>query len=175
MPDIARYPHDVLPMPLQEGYGFTPVSPLMRTEMQSGRAKQRRRYKTPTEVPVAWVFKTDAQAQLFESWYADAIADGALWFEMTLQTPQGVLPYKCRFIEIYDGPLLVGGRYWRFTATLELWERPVLKGGWGLYYPDAVRYMDIIDLALNQKWPESPYQTHMAALDLSVNKEWTEA
>lgn len=32
MTDI-NYPHDSLPMPLQEGYGFQPVSPLKRTQL----------------------------------------------------------------------------------------------------------------------------------------------
>lgn len=35
MTDIY-YPHDSLPMPLQEGYGFQPVSPLKRTQLTTG-------------------------------------------------------------------------------------------------------------------------------------------
>lgn len=35
MTDI-NYPHDSLPMPLQEGYGFQPVSPLKRTQLITG-------------------------------------------------------------------------------------------------------------------------------------------
>jgi hypothetical protein len=37
MTDIY-YPHDSLPMPLQDGYGFQPVSPLKRTQLTTGRA-----------------------------------------------------------------------------------------------------------------------------------------
>lgn len=44
MTDIY-YPHDSLPMPLQEGYGFQPVSPLKRTQFTTGRARQRRAYR----------------------------------------------------------------------------------------------------------------------------------
>ncbi len=40
MTDIY-YPHDSLPMPLQEGYGFQPVSPLKRTQLTTGRARQK--------------------------------------------------------------------------------------------------------------------------------------
>lgn len=43
MADIF-YPEEYLPMPLMDGYGFKPISPLLRTEMTSGRAQQRRRY-----------------------------------------------------------------------------------------------------------------------------------
>ncbi|MBX8998394.1 hypothetical protein HCH17_06730 [Klebsiella aerogenes] len=52
MSDIY-FPHDYLPMPLQEGYGFQPVSPLKRTQLTTGRARQRRAYtSTPTEATV---------------------------------------------------------------------------------------------------------------------------
>lgn len=155
-PELPKYPHDELPYPLQQGYGFSPVSPLLRTQMQSGRAKQRRRYRsTPTTNTITWLFQEDSQAQLFEAWYQDALLDGSSWFEMTLQTPQGQLPYTCRFVDIYDGPTLDGWNCWRFSATLELRERPVVQGGWGLYYPGALRYADIIDIALNREWPEA--------------------
>lgn len=36
MADIF-YPDEYLPMPLMDGYGFKPISPLLRTEMTSGR------------------------------------------------------------------------------------------------------------------------------------------
>ncbi|STS92127.1 membrane protein [Klebsiella variicola] len=41
MADIF-YPDEYLPMPLMDGYGFKPISPLLRTEMTSGRAQQRK-------------------------------------------------------------------------------------------------------------------------------------
>ncbi|WP_442904870.1 hypothetical protein, partial [Hafnia sp.] len=98
------YPHDYLPMPLQDGYAFQPVSPLMRTEMTTGRARQRRAFiSTPTQANVQWLFETDIQAQLFEAWYRETITDGADWFFMRLQTPLGVEFYKCRFTDIYQG------------------------------------------------------------------------
>lgn len=102
MADLPEYPHGLLPYPLREGYGLTPVSPLMRTSMQSGRAKQRRRYKsTPTEADVTWQFTQEGQAQLFEAWYSAVINDGASYFYMALKTPLGMHQYKCRFVDIY--------------------------------------------------------------------------
>ena len=57
MADIF-YPDEYLPMPLMDGYGFKPISPLLRTEMTSGRAQQRRRYtSTPTQASVKWILK----------------------------------------------------------------------------------------------------------------------
>lgn len=153
---MASYPHEYLPLPLQDGYGFKPVSPLLRTQLTSGRARQRRQYtSTPTSASVTWMFTTDAQSQLFEAWYRDAITDGADWFLMRLQTPRGVEDYKCRFTDdMYEGPTLVAPIYWQYTATLELWERPILPPGWG-EFPDLIANQSIIDFAMNREWPEA--------------------
>jgi len=149
------YPHDYLPMPLQDGYAFQPVSPLKRTEMTTGRARQRRAFiSTPTQANVQWLFETDIQAQLFEAWYRETITDGADWFFMRLQTPLGVEFYKCRFTDIYQGPTLVAPIYWQFSATLELWTRPVLSDGWA-EFPDYIINSSIIDIAINREWPEA--------------------
>ena len=94
MADII-YPDEYLPMPLMDGYGFKPISPILRTEMTSGRAQQRRRYtSTPTQASVKWIFKTDALAQVFEAFFRDALKDGQSWFYLKLQTPIGVSPIK---------------------------------------------------------------------------------
>jgi hypothetical protein len=155
MADLPEYPHDLLPYPLRDGYGLTPVSPLMRTTMESGRAKQRRRYKsTPTQVDVSWQFTQPGQAQLFEAWYAGVLQDGASYFYMKLKTPLGMQPYKCRFVDIYDGPKPVGN-FWRYQAVLELWERPIVDPAWAIYYPAAIRYNNVIDMALNSEWPQA--------------------
>lgn len=154
MADIF-YPHEYLPMPLQDGYAFQAISPLKRTELTTGRARQRRAYtSTPTQANVTWFMETDVQAQLFEAWYRETITDGAAWFLMKLQTPLGVDLYKCRFTDIYAGPTLVAPIYWQFTATLELWKRPVLGDGWA-EFPDYIINSSIIDVALNREWPEA--------------------
>ncbi|EFC5129665.1 TPA: hypothetical protein JLF01_002029 [Escherichia coli] len=148
------FPHQYLPMPQRSGHGFTPVSPLQRSTMTSGRTRQRRKYTSvPTEASVSWVFN-DAQAQLFEVWFRDVITDGAAWFNMRMRTPMSVGDYVCRFKDIYDGPVLFGLGFWKFTATLELWERPILPPGWG-NFPEFIVGQSIIDYALNKEWPEA--------------------
>ena len=122
--------------------------------MTSGRTRQRRKYTSvPTEASVSWVFN-DAQAQLFEVWFRDVITDGAAWFNMRMRTPMGVGDYVCRFKDIYDGPVLFGLGFWKITATLELWERPILPPGWG-NFPEFIVGQSIIDYALNKEWPEA--------------------
>lgn len=154
MADIY-YPHDYLPLPLQDGYGLQPVSPLRRTQLTSGRARQRRLYtSTPSEVSVKWLFTSDSQAQVFEAWFRDALGDGVKWFMMKLQTPVGVKFYKCRFTDIYQGGTLTGSLYWQFSATLELWERPLPPAGWG-NYPELLAGSSLIDIAINQEWPKA--------------------
>ncbi len=149
------YPHDYLPLPLQDGYGFKPVSPMQRTDLISGRARQRRKYtSTPTNASVKWIFKTDPQAQVFEAWFRDALDDGVSWFMMKLQTPVGVKFYRCRFTDIYEGPALVGGKYWQYSASVELWERPLPPVGWG-HYPGLLAGSSMIDIAINQEWPKA--------------------
>lgn len=53
------YPSAYLPGPLKESFGLTPVSPLKRTQMVTGRARQRRAYtSTPTQTDLARIFLT---------------------------------------------------------------------------------------------------------------------
>lgn len=171
---MIKFP-EALPCAIREGYGMNTVSPLLRTEMQSGRARQRRRFSsTPTMVTVQWTM-SDTQAQLFEAWYRDAISDGADWFEAPLKTPEspfGVRYYVARFTDIYDGPNLIAKSHWRYTAELELRERPVIKGGWGIYAPDYITYMSLFDRTINQTWPDSKYQTYMHVADTAINESW---
>ena len=150
-----NYPKEYLPIPLQDGYGLKPVSPMIRTDLSSGRARQRRLYTaTPTQAAVSWSL-SDSEGQLFEAWYRDTIHDGADWFNMPLRSPLGIIDsYVCRFIDIYEGPTIEGGNYWRYTATLELWERPILAPDWA-EFPDYIINSSIIDIALNREWPES--------------------
>ena len=50
-----------------------PVSPLIRTEMQTGRARQRRHFTaTPTMASVRWRLN-DSEAMLFEAWFRDVL------------------------------------------------------------------------------------------------------
>lgn len=143
-----------LPKPLRQGYGLNHVSPFARTEMATGRARQRRTFTSvPSMATVTWLLDT-LQAQTFEAWFRDAITDGADWFNCELKTPIGLRPYECRFADMYDGPTLVGLDHWRYGAELEIRERPILPPGWGLV-PDLVQGASIIDVAVNREWPEA--------------------
>ena len=116
------YPSE-LPLPSQDDYAFTPVSPLLRSSMTTGRARQRRAYlNTPTQLSLYWLF-TDSQAAAFEDWFDDTLISGSQWFVMNLRTPLGLTAQTCRFTDIFSGPQRVGANYWKYTATLELEKR----------------------------------------------------
>ncbi|MGO3868926.1 MAG: hypothetical protein ACTJH7_02515 [Alcaligenes sp.] len=144
-----------LPMPVRDGYGIKHTQPFQRTQMEDGRARQRRRFSSvPSTVNVSWIFKSDNEAALFEAWFRDAVNDGAEWFNSPLKTPIGEGQYVCRFVSMYTGPDPIGARAWRVNAVLETWERPLLPPGWG-QFPEFVLGSSIIDIALNREWPEA--------------------
>ncbi|MEH6784774.1 MAG: hypothetical protein V7688_12895 [Alcanivorax jadensis] len=148
-----------LPCGQRQGYGLQPNSTFARTPMVAGRARQRRTFtNVPTMADVSWIFSPE-ETVLFEAWYRDAINDGADWFNCELRSPldgrdnPGTSQYECRFTDIYTGPVPEGAFEWRISAQLEIIERPLIPVGWGLF-PELVLGMSLIDIAMNQEWPE---------------------
>lgn len=153
---MIEYPGQYLPLPQISGYALQTQSPLMRTGLKSGRARQRRMFtNVPTMATVTWRM-THIQAAYFEAWFSRTLLDGAQWFSTDLQTPGtagDVASYECRFAGMYSGPTLLQGFLWEITATLELRERPLIPLYWD-QFPDLWFGMNIIDMALNREWPE---------------------
>lgn len=117
-----------LPLPLADGYASSPVSPVLRTELDCGRAIMRRLYvSVPVMVPVTWLLD-DEQAATFEDFFYTTLYDGVKWFNIALRLPgkPDATKVVARFTDIYDGPSLTGGVLWEYSATLELWERYVV-------------------------------------------------
>ena len=148
---LAVWPEQ-LPLPEQSSYAIQHVSPLQRTEMVSGRARQRRVYTSvPSNVSVQW-FLTEQQAQLFEAFFRYAITDGADWFLLPLKTPMFTGHYECRFTGIYEGPVLIAFDKWTFSGTLEIRERQTLSSD-ELLDINGIIDSEIFDITMNQKWP----------------------
>lgn len=143
-----------LPAPLRSNYGFEHVSPFARTEMRTGRARQRRTFQFTPSMGNFELHLTNAEAQIFEAWFKYQITDGADWFNIDLKTPIGnMAPYECRFSEMYQGPTLSALSDWRFTFMLELRERAILPEEWLTFGTEFILGSDIIDIAINREWP----------------------
>lgn len=127
MPDII-WP-TTLPLPTVQGYSVQPEDAILRTEMEAGLARQRRRFtNVPTKVSVRWIMRRDQYA-IFEGWYRWQAKEGANWFTITLLGGLGLLDQEARFTRQFSARLLAGGTLWEITSELEIRERPVLDEG----------------------------------------------
>jgi hypothetical protein len=118
-----------LPLPTVQGYSVQPEDAILRTEMEAGLARQRRRFtNVPTKVSVRWIMRRDQYA-IFEGWYRWQAKEGANWFTITLLGGLGLLEQEARFTRQFSARLLAGGALWEITSELEIRERPVLDEG----------------------------------------------
>ena len=114
-----------LPLPTIEGYGLHPGEAILRTEMEAGPARQRRRYtQVPSRISARWSFRRD-QFALFESWYRWHAKEGGEWFEIDLLGGLGLVMHEARFTRPFDARPR-SGILWEVTSELEIRERPTL-------------------------------------------------
>ena len=117
-----------LPHPTVEGYSIRPDEAIIRTDMEAGPARQRRRYtQTPSKISVRWLMKQE-QFCLFEAWYKYYAKEGAEWFYITLLGGLGLLEQEARFTQQFESRLL-NGYLWEITSELEIRDRPTLTAG----------------------------------------------
>ena len=111
-----------LPKPSMSQYSLTPVNNVIRTEMESGPARTRRRYiSVPTDVSVTWTL-TRAELASFQTFYREAIYDGAGWFLMPVVMGDGEALRTARFKEPYRAETVANEHVWQVSATLEVME-----------------------------------------------------
>ena len=119
---------DRLPLPTIEGYGIQPGEAILRTEMEAGPARQRRRFtNVPSRITVRWVMSAE-QFLLFEAWYRWAAAEGGAWFEIDLLGGLGMVPQEARFTRQFEARPH-RGLLWEVTSGLEVRARPTLSDG----------------------------------------------
>lgn len=134
MTTSINWPADRLSLPSIDGYGIEPQEGVARTDMDSGPARQRRRWTTtPTNFPVTFKF-TRTELAVFEGWYYNVAQEGAAWFNITLLSGLGLITHEARFKGPYkSSPWNAGAtanaEWWRVTATLEIRDRPILDAG----------------------------------------------
>ena len=141
-----------LPLARQSDRKLQTVDPTLRSDLESGRARQRQRYDfVPDNAAVNWLFSPE-QCRLFKLWHRVTLGNGAEWFDMPLKTDLGVTTQRMRFVGMYDGPVIAGYQLWSISATLELEERAMLDDEW-VTLPSFVLRPDIFDIAINRLWP----------------------
>lgn len=149
---MNEYPVE-LPFPARDGFAIEAANQIVRTEMQSGRARQRVRFTSvPSFVSLRWIFTTP-QAQLFDAWASDVARAG--WFTLKLRSPIGLTEHQARFVESPQGPSLFGLDRWSYTARVELRDKPKVAPGWALYAPQYILLSSVFDQAMNREWPEA--------------------
>lgn len=114
-----------LPNVVMSNFGFKPTSAVIRTEMESGLARVRRRFiSAPTDFAVMWKF-TMKQMGVFEKFFDDTLFAGASWFTIKLVNGFGEQEYTARFKEgTYDAKIDTREGHWEVSATLEVVKRP---------------------------------------------------
>lgn len=115
-----------LPAPLIDGYGFDPESPLVKTDMDAGPARVRRRFTSrPTQYKAAWIF-TQQELATFEAWFDLNAMSGAAWFSTPAWNGKGQVTVTAR---IPSGTFAVTkrpGLMWGVSASLEIRDRPIM-------------------------------------------------
>lgn len=120
---------ETLPLPTVQGYNVEPGETIIRTEMDAGLARHRRRFTdVPSKVSVRWIMRRDQYA-IFEGWYRWHAREGASFFTITLLGGLGLLDQEARFTRQFSSRLLAGGTLWEVQSELEIRERPVLEEG----------------------------------------------
>ena len=108
-----------LPAPLLAGYTIAPEAGFIRTSMDVGAMRQRRRYTAqPTQLQASWVF-TAAQMASFKTFYEGDLDVGTGWFTMTIDAGAGNVTKDCRFTQPYQAGRL-SKVLWSVTSTIEV-------------------------------------------------------
>lgn len=157
---MASWP-GFLPYPLQNGYAITQDEPILRTQMDAGPGRTRRRFTTsPARIPVKWRL-TGAQLALFEAWHKLEALDGASWFSVSLINGLGVNQVDARFTAP-PKKALVGGSVWEVQSELEVRELPVMTQAYLeaalAYGPDEIIYgSPVLHTLIHTTLPQANY------------------
>lgn len=114
-----------LPLPTIQGYGVQPGDAVLRTDMEAGLARQRRRFtSSPSTINVQFLM-TRNQFAVFEAWYKFEAKEGAEFFDIDLLGGIGLTTHTARFTRQFDAKLR-NGIFWDISSELEIRERPTL-------------------------------------------------
>lgn len=111
-----------LPLPLIEGYSIQPLDQVIRTDMETGAPRARRRTKARLDrLSVRWRL-SDAQMQIFRSWFSDDVngaGGGSIYFSIPLRVGTGGIATNQARIVRWEASLL-SPSLWEVAAELEV-------------------------------------------------------
>ncbi len=113
------WPEQALGCPIRAGYGVQPETGLVRTPMESGLARARRRYpRAPGRVSASWIM-SGTQLRYYYAWVEQKAGYGAAWFTVNLDYGVGRQPVTARIVE---APKIsrISSRRWRVDMILEV-------------------------------------------------------
>lgn len=115
---MAIWP-STLPRPQVAGYQVAPVDPAVRTDMEVGAARVRRRTAARNDqVSAVWRL-TDAEMDVFRAWW-DSAGAGAWFTGLSLALGDGGLTaVEARFVGTWQASVLPGLN-WDVSARLEV-------------------------------------------------------
>lgn len=114
---MAVYP-STLPTPLVEGYALSPVDQTVRTDMEAGAARVRRRTFARNDLLDITIVMTGVEFSSFRAWFDTDAGGGAAWFDMDLDIGDGMTTLEVRFKGAWKA--VRQSVLWRVTAQLEV-------------------------------------------------------
>lgn len=107
---------------LIDSYSVSKESALLRTEMESGPPKQAKiKSKVMVTHNVQIYIATKADFQLFESWYATDISQGADWFNFVNPITGSTVSARFKNGGYNATPMSAKLEQWKVSAQIEMW------------------------------------------------------
>jgi hypothetical protein len=104
--------------PLAEGFHERAADTLVRTQMEAGPAKVRRRFTAGVRTMDLQLRLTGSQVETLDGFHDSTLAGGALAFDWV--HPRTDLAIRCRFAEPPSYAPYAAGRLWTATLKLEI-------------------------------------------------------
>ena len=120
---MATWP-STLPDPLKNYYSYKPGSSVIRSDMDSGLARQRRRFTSRIDLFKCALVLSSTQLQTLETFIDDDIDGGAAWFDIYLKDGQGKRLLEARLFQgQLDNVRLIGTEKWQIDFQIEVRNR----------------------------------------------------
>lgn len=114
---MATWPATLPQEMLKDGYARSAGDNVIRSSMDAGPGKARRRFTAVAKPMVGSVLLTDAQLAIFKGFYADDLLDGSLRFDWVDQDDQATA-IECRFTSAPNW--VPRGLRWLVSLELEI-------------------------------------------------------